>query len=125
VNLLRKASAWLARTHAQSVSDSVIYSRGSTSVRVSAGIGSSNFQFTDSEGFVDHVKTRDFLIRPSELKLDYVPIDPKPGDRIVTDCGDTYEVMAVNGEPCWRWSDPFQSRFRIHASLINQAEIRT
>ena len=41
-------------------------------------------------------------------------LGPEKGDVSWCDGGE-YEVLAPNGEPVWRWSDPHRTAMRIHA----------
>ena len=125
MNLVRKGNEWLQRTRTERMSDPVIYSRGTSSVRVRATVGRSNFEYNDAEGLVTHSRTRDYLVNVRDLKLDYIPCEPIAGDRITEIDGTTYEVQAVNGEPVWRWSDPQRTVYRIHTRYIGESPLQT
>ena len=58
------------------------------------------------------IETRDFIV-PREL----LPSEPQVGDE-VDFLGGTYEVLSPNGEPAWRWSDPFRTAYRIHTKHV-------
>ena len=88
------------------------YRRGTEARSVKAVVGRTVFRSTDESGIWTRVETRDFIV-PKEL----LPSEPQVGDEVEF-LGGTYEVRAPNGEPCWRWSDAFQTAYRIHAKHI-------
>ena len=93
------------------VSDAT-YRRGAEARSVKAVVGRTVFRSTDESGIWTRVETRDFIV-PKEL----LPSEPQVGDEVEF-LGGTYEVLSPNGEPCWRWSDAFQTAYRIHAKHI-------
>jgi hypothetical protein len=65
---------------------------------------------------------RDFLIDTQSLLLSIIGTLPRRGDKIVEIDGDqtfVFEVMALGGEPPWRYSDPFRLKLRIHTRQID------
>ena len=96
-----------------SVAADVVYRPfGGEALPVKAVVGRTVFRSTDESGIWTRVETRDFIV-PKEL----LPSEPQVGDEVEF-LGGTYEVRAPNGEPCWRWSDAFQTAYRIHAKHI-------
>ena len=94
----------------QSVASEVVYKRlGGDALSVKAVVGRTIFRSTDVDGIWTRVETRDFLVTNSQLGF-----EPQVGDEIEF-LGNTYEVLAPSGEPCWRWSDAFHTAYRIHA----------
>ena len=89
------------------VSDAA-YRRGAEARRVKAVVGRTVFRSMTEYGAWVRTETRDFIIPAGQLDL-----EPQTGDEIVYQ-GDVYEVLAPNGEPVWRWSDPQQTALRIH-----------
>lgn len=94
----------------QSVASEVVYKRlGGDALSVKAVIGRTIFRSTDVDGIWTRVETRDFIVPRGALVF-----EPQVGDEIEF-LGNTYEVLAPSGEPCWRWSDAFHTAYRIHA----------
>ena len=94
----------------QSVASEVVYKRlEGEPLAVRAVVGRTVFRSTDADGIWTRVETRDFIV-PKEL----LPFEPQVGDEVEF-LGATYEVLAPNGEPAWRWSDAFHTAYRIHA----------
>ena len=76
---------------------------------IRAVVGRTVFRSTDVDGIWTRVETRDFIVPRGALGF-----EPQVGDEIEF-LGNTYEVLAPSGEPCWRWSDAFHTAYRIHA----------
>lgn len=76
---------------------------------VKAVVGRTVFRSTDESGIWTRIETRDFIV--GKALIDF---EPQVGDEIEF-LGNTYEVLAPNGEPAWRWSDAFHTAYRIHA----------
>ena len=76
---------------------------------IRAVVGRTVFRSTDERGIWTRIETRDFIVPKSELAE-----PPQVGDEFEF-LGQTYEVLAPAGEPCWRWSDAFKTAYRIHA----------
>lgn len=76
---------------------------------IRAVVGRTVFRSTDVDGIWTRIETRDFIV-PREL----LSSEPQVGDEVEF-LGATYEVLAPNGEPAWRWSDAFHTAYRIHA----------
>ena len=93
-----------------SVASEVVYKRlGGDALSVKAVVGRTVFRSTDVDGIWTRIETRDFIV-PKE----FLASEPQVGDEIEF-LGNTYEVLAPSGEPCWRWSDAFHTAYRIHA----------
>ena len=99
----------------------VTYERDGDQVEVPATTGETTFEQDDGQGALIRVQVRDYLIDTSRLVLGGSVALPKPGDRVrETENGKTfiYEVMSMAGEPCWRYSDPFRLKLRIHTKHV-------
>lgn len=93
-----------------SVATEVVYKRlGGDAKAVKAVVGRTVFRSTDESGIWTRIETRDFIV--GKALIDF---EPQVGDEIEF-LGHTYEVLAPNGEPAWRWSDAFHTAYRIHA----------
>lgn len=87
----------------------VAYSRpGGREKTVLAVLGRTVFHSTNDAGAWVRTETRDFIVAAEDMDA-----PPEAGDEIVFR-GETYEVLSPSGEPCWRWSDPYRSAYRIH-----------
>lgn len=104
------------------MSDSVVYTRGSSRVTLRAAIGQNVFAVDSGYDVFEKYEGKDFIIRTSDLRLDGAATTPQSGDRIDHD-GNHYEVMAPGGEPAWRYSDRFHRMVRIHAKLIQGVSV--
>lgn len=97
---------------------SATYLRGATEIDLTeVGRGTKVFRFTDEYQTTKRTETSDFFIEASQLDL-----EPTIGDRIQETVGDqlyTYELVSINNEPCFRWSDPGHTQLRIHTLKVN------
>ncbi|XZE35854.1 hypothetical protein SH501x_001398 [Pirellulaceae bacterium SH501] len=118
-NFLSSGAGWLARQLNEHTTDSVVYSRGSVSIRLCGTKGRSTFESAMSDGTVmrsepvDWIFTDDSLCRLLE-RFD----EPIDGDRIVAD-KKIYEVLSPGYEKPWRYADQFDKTLRIHTKEIN------
>ena len=120
-NLLEQGAQWLEDQRHQHLTTSVVYARAITSVTVSATIGRTEFETVDESGLLQKFESRDFLIKTTDLVLNFVQTFPKAGDKIKESDGSTtylYEVMAPAGEPVFRYSDQYRKTLRIHTKFI-------
>ena len=124
-DMLQNGQSWLAdklKTHASQL---VAYQRDGLEAELPATIGRSTYEQDDGEGVITRSQVRDFLIDTTDLLLSAIGSLPRRGDRILeTDGGTTFvfEVMALGGEPPWRYSDPFRLKLRIHTKQIDTIE---
>lgn len=97
---------------------SATYRRGDSEIPLTkVGRGTKTFRFVDERGTAKRIETSDFLIETAQLVLGGSVIEPRIGDRITeTVAGQlvTYQVVSINKEPCFRWSDPDRTQMRIH-----------
>ena len=124
-DLLAKGAAWLEQQRNTHYASPVTYQRGTATVELNATIGRTAFQQADEYGVVHHTESRDFLVLTAALVLGGSPALPQAGDRILEADGTktlVYEVMAPNGEPPWRYSDPYRTTLRIHTKHVATEE---
>lgn len=96
-------------------SSDITYSRGESSLAIRASSGRTEYTVAASDGSVRTQWTdRDFLVRSADLG-DLGP--PRKADRIVVD-GETYEVLPLDGQQCFRRCDPSGVMLRIHAKRV-------
>ncbi len=120
-DLLRKGQEWLASKLTQHASREIVYRRGELGVTLRATIGKSMYDQDDGEGIVTRSQVRDFLIDTDGLLRSVINSLPRRGDTIVEIDGNQtfiFEVMALGGDPPWRYSDPFRLKLRIHTKQI-------
>jgi hypothetical protein len=100
---------------------SATYYRGQIQFALSdASRGKTDFRFVGEEGQTVRVQSVDWLFSAAEL-TDGEP--PKRGDRIGETLGGKthyYEVASINGEPCWAWSDPKKTQYRVHTVFLQK-----
>jgi len=131
-NMLERGSAWLEAMRHRHATTTVTYQRGTpgsgdASVEVNATIGQTTFETVSDSGALVKVQSRDYLILAADLVLSGVQTAPKQGDVIREMAMDgsgkvlLYEVMAPNGAPHYRHSDPFRTTLRIHTKFIGEA----
>jgi hypothetical protein len=117
-NVLKTGSDWLAGMFRDHAADAVTYTRpGEGSATVRATRGSSEFPAADVAGVELTYRSDDWIIAVGQLVLGGVAIQPAAGDQI-TAGGETYEVMAVEGQQAWRWCDAHHNACRIHTKRI-------
>ena len=119
--MLRKGQEWLSSKLTEHASHKVVYRRNELGAVLKATIGKSMYDQDDGEGIVTRSQVRDFLIDTQSLLLSVIGSLPRRGDTIVEIDGDTtfiFEVMALGGDPPWRYSDPFRLKLRIHTKQI-------
>ena len=108
--MIQSGIAHMRAMQMQSVASEIVYKRlGGDALSVKAVVGRTVFRSTDVDGIWTRIETRDFIV-PKE----FLASEPQVGDEIEF-LGNTYEVLAPAGEPCWRWSDAFHTAYRIHA----------
>jgi hypothetical protein len=118
MNLFHDGIDWMRSQLLASVSIEVTYHRNTSSVTLSAVVGTTTFEAVNEYGIVERVQTRDYLIPSKELILGGSPTLPMAGDRI-TEGAREFEVTAQGGEPAFRYSDPSQTILRIHTKGVH------
>ena len=103
----------------------VVYRRGESSCTWRAVQGATNFETADANGVMVSFTSADFIGKADELILDEEPtigpVEPQRGDRIWKRKGNStlvYEILSLNGQPAYRYSDPERSIIRIHTKLL-------
>ena len=77
-------------------------------INVNATFGKTDIEIGDGEGFKVQSFVWDFLIGTDSLGF-----LPDVGDTMIAD-GQTYEVMNLPGESCWRFTSHTRKMYRIH-----------
>jgi len=117
---LRKGRNWLSQKRHAHMTHLVTYVRGGQSVQLRATVGRTPWEQSDDHGVINRFESRDFLVRAADLVIGSTLTTPQPGDLILD--GDAYEVMAVAGQQCWRYSDPDRLTLRIHTKMRSSIE---
>lgn len=117
-DLLKTGSDWLAAQMKAHASQSVIYSRGGSTVVILALPGRTEFEQEDAGGVQTSFHTRDFIVDAADLVLNLVAIVPQRGDRITDPDGHIYEVLPDRGQPTHGDANPYHTRLRIHTKRI-------
>jgi len=120
-NVLKTGSDWLSGQLKSKIGTTVTYVRGDYSVSLTATVGSTSFDQADEFGIIERIESRDYLIDAADLVLNSVTVLPGRGDKIEeTQDGTTYtyEVMTLDNQPAWRYSDSYRKKLRIHTKQI-------
>lgn len=123
-DLLQQGSDFLEDQRHTHLSRPVMYARGAESVELNATVGRTVFEQADEFGIVQRTESRDYLLRAQDLILMMGAVtEPRVGDRVSEAVDGTtwiYEVMAIGGEPHYRFSDPERRTLRVHTRLISK-----
>jgi hypothetical protein len=118
-DLLRRGALWLEQMRNTHCTTTVIYRRGESEQEVPATFGRTDYEIAAPGAITVGSHSWDFLIGADEFDDGF---KPEPGDVIEAN-GSVYEVSrmgeAIQG---WRWSDQFQTTFRIHTKLIGSVD---
>ena len=118
MNLFANARSWIGSSVAAAAGVSISYTRGATTLSLTAIVGRTVFRSNNDQGAVIQFGDRDYLIEATALTFG----EPALGDRIaevIDGATSTFEVITPDtGEPAWRWSDPSHTRWRIHVKQV-------
>jgi len=115
------AVAGMAKAVQGSRGVSVTYLRGGDALPLTAVPAEDRYLADDGHGLLQQQFVRDYLLLAADLDFGAGPAEPQRGDRIKEAFGDTvkvYEVVALGGEPHWRYCDSGHQELRIHTKLI-------
>lgn len=119
-DLLQTGATWLETQRRAHIAHAVTYARGEDTVTVLATVGRTDADVSDG-ATITALRSRDYLIAAADLELDGEAITPQAGDQVRETIGgdvQTFEVQLVAGSPCWEYSDPNRTVFRVHTRLI-------
>jgi len=117
-DLLEQSQAWLQAMNRKFRGKAVIYLRGATQKEITATVGRTVFTVDNGYGLFERVESRDYLVGVEELAGFGIPLR---GDRVREALGDSihvFEVLAPGNEPCFRYSDPGKTAYRIHTKHV-------
>jgi len=125
-NQFATAAAWLASQRKSSLSGSVAYWRGLVSLEDLSATKSQPAAEVDGQHneIEEELDSADWIITAADLVLDEAVTLPASGDLIKETAGGVtyiWQVMAIAGEPCFRYCDSARVSLRIHTKLIAQA----
>lgn len=120
-NAFEKATQWMIEQNQKRLGVNIVYRRGNSNVTLikKAWKGRTPFRVSDREGSRLIWSECDFLIPTANLILNGTLVTPETGDVIEeffpnVEGTQTFELMAPNDEPVWRYSDPQRMIYRIH-----------
>ena len=118
-NLLSRGRSMLVRNLKTAAGVSITYTRGTSSLTLTAWPGNTLFKVSDDSGLRVFWGERDYLIAAADLTLG----EPAENDRIAETIDGTAMVFEVlppaPNEPAWRWSDPSRKIYRVHVKRVS------
>ena len=110
-------TTWIDQRQKECWPESITYQRGSSTVALTATIGTTDSERAEAGGVVFSFNSIDFLVLSSQLVIDGITITPQRGDLITWDSR-VYVVTSENsGEKPYADSGPGPTVYRIHAKL--------
>lgn len=94
----------------------VIYTRGESSVNLTAVPGFTHLERVIDDAVAMKTKHKDWLVLATDLDLGSGAVLPERGDTI-TFGSDVYKVLPIAGETVYDWSDSHKTILRIHTKL--------
>jgi hypothetical protein len=102
--------------------DYVVTASDVTLEGIQAVKGNTKTETSDQNGTIIEAREVDWLIKASLIAVNRVQTNPADGDLVkfvnALSQTETYEVMPLAGQKCFRPSDAFGTYLRIHAKLI-------
>ena len=123
-DMIADAAEWLEGQRHEHLVRSVTVVRGGTTATLDATKAQTLFRFADEYGVTQRIESIDWLVRAADLTAGGITLPPQRGDQVVEVLGDTtytFEVLAPNDEPHWRWSDREHHTVRLHTKLVDEA----
>lgn len=125
-SLLARGIDFLSARLASAAEEMVRVDRPSTQeviLEMPAAPGSQDFLVTDNETTSLAYKTYDWLVAAENYDFGAGQVEPADEDRITVVRGaktEVYEVLREPGIKSWRFSDPYNTRYRIHTKLVSR-----
>lgn len=113
----REAQEWLNDGRFTDRGRTVNYTRAGQTVAVEVFTGRVTVVTRDRGGVATVARSRDYFLRPAALDFGAGPVRPAANDRITDPDpveGGTFDVVPLEGEPSWRWTDEFKILIRLH-----------
>lgn len=115
MTLLTRAASWLANATELAAGEPVKYRRGAGDCELTAVPGRRLSEDIGADGAAIVSTLHDWIVDPEELVIGGETIKPQTGDIIATASGQTFVVVYSDGENCWRWTDQYRQRIRVHS----------
>lgn len=113
--LAEKAAAWMGGRLEAASGVAIKYRRGSADCELTAVPARRESDDYGVDGAAAVATQHDWILDPTKLQLDGDLVLPDAGDLIVTDDGQAFVVVFDDAENCWRWTDQYRQRIRVHA----------
>lgn len=123
-DLLQTGSQWLAGQLKSHAGRSVIYSRGSSTVTITATKGQADLERLGVDPATVEDETADWILTAADLILAGAVAEPALGDRITETIGSTtaiYQVVSIGGARAWRYTDGNRYQLRVTTQLISES----
>lgn len=120
-SMLDRAGAWLSGRRHESLTRTVMYTRGATTVEMDVTRCRPNSPEIVTDDYVERLDEIDFKARLADFEQFGPPYTPEPGDRIrdtVHDKEYIYEVLATGGRKAWEYSGGDGTDVRLHTKLV-------
>lgn len=119
-DLMQTGASWLVSQLATNASQSITYRRGSHSTATTIAATKCPVRSEQDREFgILRIGSCDWIIKASLLVIGGVTVEPQKNDVIVESDGQEWQVLAENGEDCFRPFDPHRTAFRIHTKRID------
>lgn len=116
MGLMASGRTWLREQRAGEAVG-VTYRRGVLATADVPAVQGATVSKADNGDIIVDSQSVDWLIERADLLLDSAEVEPAAGDRIEAtfDHGvESFVVVALGSEPCWRWHGRDGGTFRIH-----------
>lgn len=126
MSILRLAAKIAVKNSIRSTAVSLVYHASDAGVSLPIDAAGLTAPATETEGLdgqpvrIISSTTRDLIAWPSDFIHDGQTIEPDSGDLLdVTHSNGDVEQFQVSGEPAWRFTDQFNTAYRIHLEKCN------
>jgi hypothetical protein len=120
-DLLKSGLSWLSSQLQDHAATTLTYKRGANEIVIVGTFARVDREVAQDTDYRIQNELRDLIVSASQLKIDNQAIEPTPGDRVleVVD-GETrtYEVLPLDGTPCWQWLGNREVDYRIHLKKV-------
>jgi hypothetical protein len=114
--MVNNALAVHLRTLEAVAGGAIVYQRGVQSFELTGTLARKRPDVEEGQGKAAiTAKLVDWLVKPFSGDVKTQLVEPRQGDIVVSADGRTFDVRAtIAGSPCWEWSDPRHTFYRIH-----------
>ena len=114
LTIAQRGAAWMAGKLEAVSGQAVKYRRGTADVELTAVPARRTSEDYGADGSLIVSTNHDWLLDKARLVIDGEAIEPRRGDLIITADGQTFVVVPAEAENCWRWTDQYRQRIRVH-----------